>query len=277
MNEIPISELAAQSGVPSTTLRYYEQIGLLAADRTPSGYRIYDERAVERVRFIIAAKRMQLSLDSVGELLPAWETEPCRSVKARLRPMVSSRLTDAEQDIAALNDLAAELRSGLERLDALPERDDGCDPSCAFLDVAPTSVELASDGGGCGAAGDTAARACSLTGADRAERIARWHSLLASAQLTTIHLGVICSLPVELRGELVELVAAEQQCCPFLSFRLDFLGSCVDLHITAPREDALPFIEALLSPTPVRRTGAVAAAGDQLAPPRSHRGRPGRN
>ncbi|WP_416316268.1 MerR family DNA-binding transcriptional regulator [Streptomyces sp. S584] len=34
-----ISQLAERSGVPATTLRFYEGVGLLPADRTPAGYR----------------------------------------------------------------------------------------------------------------------------------------------------------------------------------------------------------------------------------------------
>lgn len=55
-----ISQLAERSGVPATTLRFYEGAGLLPADRTPAGYRSYDEDAVERLAFIGAAKRLGL-------------------------------------------------------------------------------------------------------------------------------------------------------------------------------------------------------------------------
>ncbi|MGU3500710.1 MerR family DNA-binding transcriptional regulator [Mycobacterium sp. C31M] len=43
MTDMRISQLAARSGVPATTLRYYESAGLLRAGRTAAGYRIYDE------------------------------------------------------------------------------------------------------------------------------------------------------------------------------------------------------------------------------------------
>ncbi|MGW6880813.1 MerR family transcriptional regulator [Streptomyces goshikiensis] len=43
MTSYRLSQLAERSGVPATTLRFYEDAGLLGADRTPSGYRMYDE------------------------------------------------------------------------------------------------------------------------------------------------------------------------------------------------------------------------------------------
>lgn len=48
------SQLAERSGVPATTLRYYESVGLLAAERMPAGYRLYDDEAVRRLEFIRA-------------------------------------------------------------------------------------------------------------------------------------------------------------------------------------------------------------------------------
>ncbi|MDG9719768.1 MerR family DNA-binding transcriptional regulator [Streptomyces sp. DH24] len=49
MRTYRISQLAERSGVPATTLRFYEDAGLLPADRTPAGYRVYGEDAVERL------------------------------------------------------------------------------------------------------------------------------------------------------------------------------------------------------------------------------------
>ncbi|WP_244318556.1 MerR family DNA-binding transcriptional regulator [Streptomyces brevispora] len=47
-----ISQLAERSGVPATTLRFYETAGLLPAERTPAGYRLYGQDAVDRLAFI---------------------------------------------------------------------------------------------------------------------------------------------------------------------------------------------------------------------------------
>ncbi|HEY8454664.1 MAG TPA: MerR family DNA-binding transcriptional regulator [Actinopolymorphaceae bacterium] len=44
-----IGELARRTGVSVRALRYYEEQGLLSADRSPNGYREYDESAVDRV------------------------------------------------------------------------------------------------------------------------------------------------------------------------------------------------------------------------------------
>ncbi|WP_442813159.1 MerR family transcriptional regulator [Streptomyces sp. NBC_01800] len=71
-----ISQLAERSGVPATTLRFYEGAGLLAAGRTASGYRVYGEDAVERLAFIGAAKHLGLPLEEISELLAVWGPAP---------------------------------------------------------------------------------------------------------------------------------------------------------------------------------------------------------
>lgn len=58
-----IGELSERTEVSSKAIRYYETIGLLAAPmRKPSGYRVYDEAAVGRLRFIRTAQSIGLSL-----------------------------------------------------------------------------------------------------------------------------------------------------------------------------------------------------------------------
>jgi MerR family transcriptional regulator, copper efflux regulator len=82
MSAMRISQLAERSGVPATTLRFYEGAGLLPAGRTAAGYRVYGEEAVERLRFIGAAKHLGLALDDIGELLHVRESGACAEVKA---------------------------------------------------------------------------------------------------------------------------------------------------------------------------------------------------
>ncbi len=71
MNTYRISELARRTGVPASTLRFYEQAGLLPAERTGSGYRMYGEDAVARLELIASAKQLGLPLEEIRELLGA--------------------------------------------------------------------------------------------------------------------------------------------------------------------------------------------------------------
>lgn len=86
--------------MPASTLRFYEQAGLLPAARTGSGYRVYGEEAVARLEFISAAKHLGLPLEEIRELLGAWETGTCAEVRVRLRPLVAARIVEAERRVA---------------------------------------------------------------------------------------------------------------------------------------------------------------------------------
>ncbi|WP_251731399.1 MerR family transcriptional regulator [Frankia sp. R82] len=65
-----IGELARRTGVSERSLRYYEQQGLLAADRTPGGHRNYPDQAVDRVIRIQELFAAGLSSWKIAQLLP---------------------------------------------------------------------------------------------------------------------------------------------------------------------------------------------------------------
>lgn len=65
-----IGELARRSTVSPRALRYYEDHGLLASERTNTGQRVYDEAAVERVQLIQQCFAAGLSSRTIVQLLP---------------------------------------------------------------------------------------------------------------------------------------------------------------------------------------------------------------
>jgi DNA-binding transcriptional MerR regulator len=65
-----IGELARRTGVSERSLRYYEQQGLLTADRTSGGHRDYPERAVDRVIRIQELFAAGLHSKKIARLLP---------------------------------------------------------------------------------------------------------------------------------------------------------------------------------------------------------------
>ncbi len=116
-----IGELADQLGLNPKTIRYYESIGLLPApDRTPSGYRDYDdERSAEVLTFIKAAQRLGISLDEIREILAFRERgePPCSYVRGVLRRQVD----EIDERIAELRHLRKELVTLDQIADGLPD------------------------------------------------------------------------------------------------------------------------------------------------------------
>lgn len=67
-----IGQLARAVGVPTSTVRYYERIGLLQPDgRTAGNYRLYGKEALECLRFIRAAQATGFTLEDITHLTPA--------------------------------------------------------------------------------------------------------------------------------------------------------------------------------------------------------------
>jgi DNA-binding transcriptional MerR regulator len=244
VTSLRISQLANRSGVPATTLRFYETAGLLPADRTAAGYRVYGEVAVERLAFIGAAKHLGLPLEEIAELLAVWESGACKEVKADLRPRIAARIADAEARAAELAAFTSSLHRALDHLGALPDRPGRCDPACGFLvpDASTTNpmevTVLPNHQAADAERWRTAPVACSLTGEGVGERTAQWRRLTTGAEQQEIEDGLRLTLPADRAADLTALAAAEQQCCPFFDFRFHLDGPVVHLEVRAPAEGA---------------------------------------
>ena len=66
-----IGELERRSGVGRHALRYYEQLGLIVAQRQANNYRSYSEQAVADLNFVQTAQRGGFTLAEIGEILAA--------------------------------------------------------------------------------------------------------------------------------------------------------------------------------------------------------------
>ncbi len=105
-----IGELAARFGLNPKTIRYYEEIGLLPrAGRSASGYRLYDERDVERLGFIRRAKTLGLSLDEIRDILKVEEegSPPC----CQVLDLIDVKISAIDQRMAELQAFRTELAS----------------------------------------------------------------------------------------------------------------------------------------------------------------------
>lgn len=112
---LKVSELAGKAGVSADTVRYYEKEGLLAAPaRTHSGYRNYDEEAVERLHFIRGAQTLGLKLRDIKELLAIRDRGSCPC--GHTQQLLEQRVAEINQEIRDLRALKRELQS-MERLE----------------------------------------------------------------------------------------------------------------------------------------------------------------
>lgn len=83
---LTIGKLAALAKTSTDTLRYYEREGLIEpADRTGSGYRLYDKKSARRINFIKQAQHCGFTLAEIRELLVLRGREKacCGDVRSR--------------------------------------------------------------------------------------------------------------------------------------------------------------------------------------------------
>jgi DNA-binding transcriptional MerR regulator len=64
-----ISELAEELGINPSTIRYYEQKGLIRPGRTGGNQRVYTARDRARLKLILRGKRFNATLDQIGEMI----------------------------------------------------------------------------------------------------------------------------------------------------------------------------------------------------------------
>lgn len=127
-----IGEAARRTGVSAKMIRHYEAVGLMpTAGRSFAGYRLYDETALHRLRFIRRARGLGFAMVEIAELLDLWDdrSRASREVKrlaqqhadalsAKIRELEAMRATlahlagrchgDARPDCPILEDLAGD-------------------------------------------------------------------------------------------------------------------------------------------------------------------------
>lgn len=122
-----IGEAAAQSGVPPKTIRYYEDIGLVApAPRSSNGYRAYADNDVHILRFVQRARSLGFSVKECRQLLDLYRS-PHRT-SAEVKALTVRRIAELDRKMAEL----AGMRSTLVKLAENCHGDQR--PECPILD-----------------------------------------------------------------------------------------------------------------------------------------------
>ena len=136
---LTIGAVARLADVPAKTIRFYEEAGVLPeAGRSESGYRLYTEDDVRRIRLIRRARILGLGLREIKELADLAFAESCRTFEEELLRMIDRRLVEIDRtiaDLVALKDDLGQLKASLTTTAACEEscRADECS-NCRFID-----------------------------------------------------------------------------------------------------------------------------------------------
>jgi MerR family mercuric resistance operon transcriptional regulator len=110
---LSIGKVARRAGIGVETIRFYEREGLLAAPaRRDSGYRLYPERVIGRIRFIRRAKELGFSLKEIKELLQLKRnsSSTCEDIREKAEAKIANveaKITMLKKMKQALTELSA--------------------------------------------------------------------------------------------------------------------------------------------------------------------------
>ncbi len=110
-----IGELEKSSGASRHTLRYYERLGLIGAQRRGNNYREYDEQTLRDLSFIQQVQGMGFSLNEISEMLQAQRNQQLDCGQGA--QLVGKKLLEVEAKIASLTELRSFLRKEKARLE----------------------------------------------------------------------------------------------------------------------------------------------------------------
>jgi len=108
---VPIGEVASRTGLAVSAVRFYEKIGLISAERAPSGHRRFPRSTMRRVSFILICQNLGYSLQEISEHLDG---------------LPEGRTPTDEDWEAMATAFRADVDDRIDRLTTLRDRLDGC-------------------------------------------------------------------------------------------------------------------------------------------------------
>ena len=100
-----IKEMSRLTGVSARTLRYYDEIGLFSpTEKSAAGYRLYDEKALERLRYILYFREMGIPLGLIKQIVsdPALDRNNVLRMQKKMLEAEKERLVRLIDSIDAV-------------------------------------------------------------------------------------------------------------------------------------------------------------------------------
>jgi MerR family redox-sensitive transcriptional activator SoxR len=112
MEELTIGEVAEATGVPASTLRYYEKLGIIPPPQRSSGQRRYHPEVLQIMAVIQLGKDVGFSLPEIKELIYGFPEDVKPS--ERWKRLARQKIGEIEQIIASAQEMKQLLESGIE-------------------------------------------------------------------------------------------------------------------------------------------------------------------
>ncbi len=110
-------------GLSTKTIRYYESVGLvdepqrIGSSWHSKGQRIYEEKEIDRLRFIKEARELNFSINEIKQVLEHYENGPVCGCSARphLKTLIKQKLSEIDSTIKEMEATKSELHELLNR------------------------------------------------------------------------------------------------------------------------------------------------------------------
>lgn len=102
-----VKEAAQATGLPAKTLRYYEDVGLVTPMRAENGYRVYQDKDLQKLAFVGRARGLGFSLEDCRKLLSLYEDQSRTS--ADVKALAKSHVAEIDLKLKALRAIKQEL------------------------------------------------------------------------------------------------------------------------------------------------------------------------
>ncbi|MCH8348172.1 MAG: MerR family transcriptional regulator [Proteobacteria bacterium] len=113
---IKIGEMSKRTGIPVTTIRYYEKVGLLPAPgRLESGYRLYNRAHLERINFLKNTRKLGFSQQRIKALVSLLENPNRTSEKVKIS--VQSQLEEIREKRLLIQNIENQLKQIIAKCD----------------------------------------------------------------------------------------------------------------------------------------------------------------
>lgn len=112
-----ISDLATEFDISTRSIRFYEEKGLVAPQRTSGNQRVYGRRDRARLKLILRGKRFGYSLDEIAEMIGMTDIDTDEEAQIRKALAYGERkLRDIAERMEELRLLEADMASVREKL-----------------------------------------------------------------------------------------------------------------------------------------------------------------
>lgn len=103
-----ISATAELTGLPTKTIRYYEEIGLVVPTRSDNGYRSFNAADVHRLTFIARSRNLSFSIEECRGLLSLYSDK--HRASSDVKQIAEEKIAEIDHKIEELTAMRATLR-----------------------------------------------------------------------------------------------------------------------------------------------------------------------